>query len=98
MLLFETPVTRSVNCARIRRMQIFAVEDISAPALAAPVIQIHIEKGFAADGRFEPREEIVLNIGAPDSTALLEGYEAIRKSVLRHLQTQGFLPHGSITD
>ena len=97
MLSFETPETQRTDCAQIKSVKVFNVADISVPGFAAPVIQVHIEKGTQDAGSFQKHRELVLNIGAPDSVDLLKGFEEIQRALFQHLQSNGFLPPGSIT-
>ena len=97
MLSFETPETQRTDCAQIKSVKIFNVADISVPGFAAPIIQVHIEKGTQDAGSFQKYGELVLNIGAPDSVSLLKEFEEIQRALFQHLQSNGFLPPGSIT-
>ncbi len=97
MLTFETPETQRTDCARIKSVKVFNVANISAPGFAAPVVQVHVEKGSQDAGSFQKHGEFVLNIGAPDSVNLLDGFEKIQRALFQHLQSNGFLPPGSAT-
>ena len=98
MLTFDNPETLTVDSARVNNFTIFFAGDAGMSGQTPPVVSVTVERGTQAMGKFEGRRKSTITIAPPASERIAAGAGSIVRALLEHMQSEKFLPSGTIQE
>jgi len=98
MLTFDNPKTITVDRARVRSFTVYLADDPVIPGLTPPVVRTTVEQGSRANGAFVGNRTFTVTIIPPVAEQIISGTETIVRALLEYMQSENFLPSGTIEE
>ena len=98
MLTFDNPKTITVDSARIRSFTVYLANDPIIPGLTPPVVRTTVEQGTLANGAFVGNRTFTITIIPPAAEQMISGTGKIIRALLEYMQSENFLPSGTIQE